>query len=211
MKRVIHIDNFQSVSLLQLNGNVKVIRNDPSLPFVFLFDENHDNENECIDKNIENAKELISNTNIEIIGVESLAGGRDWNEDTREYVTDDSNEKYYREVTLKKWKSNCTRFADELSNIYPSLVFGVESVGMMNSIEDPNDRIMHQKRSKHFIITLFGIYHDQKLNGNLILNSGSNHNDDIETWILNGEIDAIAGTRSNYVRIDTINHNYERI
>ena len=207
--------NFQDLGInlpLKLFGDSRILCGEQ--PIVFLIDENHDNLNSCIDRNIQNAKELITNANVEIIGVESLAGGKEWDEETQNYVTDDCNEKYYKEVLLKQYKNNCPKFANDLCENYRHLIVGVESIGMTGKIEmdfqkgNPfyeqpvSSHPLHKERSKHFIKTLFEYYNSRQLIGNLILNCGSNHNSDIEEWIRNGEIDAIANHKASYVRLN---------
>jgi hypothetical protein len=202
---------------IELFGNVTILRSGESFHTLFLFDESHDNINDCIDKNIENARILLFSANITLVGVESLAGGKEWDEDDQKYVPDNSNEKYYAEYILKDWKNNCTRFCDELCKSNPQVVVGVESVGMMNKIEvdlyDNNsvdsikaikEHPLQVERSRHFISTLFDVFGSRSCCGNIILNCGSDHNNHIEEWIRNGEIDRIAGTKANYVRISTI-------
>lgn len=218
MKKECSLKDIMIEASLELYGSVSMLKKIGNAPIVFLFDENHNNLNDCIEKNIENAKILISNANIVLVGVESLAGGKEWDEETCHYVTDNSNEKYYREVIMNGWTSNCTTFCDEISKSNPQLVFGVESIGMMNKIETDiytqqpvcqstaiKSHPLTKERSKHFILTLFNIYVSTKLKGNIILNCGSDHNTHIEEWIINDEIDNIVGIRANYVRINTFN------
>ena len=215
MKKEYDLKNIGIDEPLELFGSLTNLSIYYKAPIVFLFDEHHGNKNDCIIKNIENAKSLINNVNIALIGVESLAGGTEWDEETGDYVTDDLNEKYYKEVIINGWKNNCTTFCDALSINNSHLIIGVESVGMMNKIEvdiyndNPADisnaitnHPLSKLRSKHFIKTLLEHYSSKQLTGNLILNCGSNHNEHIEEWIKGGEIDEIVGVKATYVRIN---------
>lgn len=211
------LPNLGLQAIFNFQMKLQVLRYENGLPFVFLIDEHHGNLNDCINKNIFIAKEFIANENVVLVGVESKAGGKDWDEETNEYVTNDLKEKFYTEVLLRDFKSSCTKFADELSEEYSHLVFGVESIGMSDKVtsdicyekqENMSNAILNhpltRERSKHFIKSLFEIYSKNNLKGNLILNCGRNHNSDIQDLIKSGEIDKIAGLRANYIRINTI-------
>ncbi len=215
MKKKYDTKNIGIYKPLELFGSITNLSISYKAPIVFLFDEHHGNENDCIIKNIENAKSLIRDGNIVLIGVESLAGGTEWDEETGDYVTDDLNEKYYKEVIINRWKNNCTTLSDALSIENTHMIIGVESVGMMNKIEvdiyidNPVDirnfitkHYLSKLRSKHFIKTLLEHYSSKQLIGNLILNCGSNHNEHIEEWINSGEIDEIVGVKATYLRIN---------
>jgi hypothetical protein len=214
MKKAIDLKNIGIEKPLELFGSLTNLNGSDNAPIVFLFDEHHGNENDCIIKNIENAKTLINNANIVLIGVESLAGGVEWSEETGNYVQDDYNEKWYAEG-LKKYRNDHTEFLDELIKEYSSLIAGVESIGMMNKIEvdfynaNLSGKVevahhLHLERSRHFIKTLFDTYRIRQLSGNLILNCGSNHNRHIEEWVKSGEIDEIVDIRATYVRINNL-------
>lgn len=216
MKKDYNLNEIGIENPVNLHGSVKKIRIENDAPVVFLLDEHHGNVNDCIIKNIENAKTLISDCNVVLIGVESLAGGKEWDEETKEYATDNLNEKYYKEVIVKGWKSNCTTFYDELSKEYSHLIIGVESVGMMNKIEvdiynqNPQDQssaiqshTLTRLRSKHFIQTIFDYYTATQLTGNIILNCGSEHNSHIQEWVRNGEIDQIIGLKATFISLNT--------
>lgn len=216
MKQIYDLSQMGLSDAIELSGNLTIVRDMGIAPIVFLFDEHHGNLNNCIDKNIQNAEILITNANIALVGVESLAGGKEWDEETEDYVVDDSNERYYKEYILKDWKSNCTKFSDEVIKISHEIVLGVESVGMMNKVEvdiidsNPIDQSaairshpLTRLRSKHFISTIGEKYKRDNLNGNIILNCGSEHNDHIIEWVNSGEIDTIIGMHANYVRLNT--------
>ncbi|WP_289028505.1 hypothetical protein [uncultured Algoriphagus sp.] len=203
-------------SKTKLHGKLTIINKNGNGPVVFLFDEHHGNLNDCITRNIENARTLISNCNIELIGVESLAGGIEWDKETEDYVEDDSNERVYKEFTIKGWKNGCTTFSDSLYQDNSGLIIGVESVGMMDKTEldiinsnpeDQNEAIKNHPltklRSKHFIQTLLNHYISNNLKGNIILNCGKNHNSHIQEWIETGEINQIVGINAIYVRLNT--------
>lgn len=199
---------------LNILGSYKILLIEKNAPIVFLIDEHHDNINNCIDNNILNAKELLEKGNVSIIGVESLAGGKKWDEEINDYseegFADKLEAKYYTD-----WKSSCTKFADELNIDNLEKVFGVECIGMMNKIEtDLYDGVyecvtnhpLNRKRSKHFIRTLFEKRNELKLEGNIVLNCGSNHNSDIESMIISGKIEEIADCKASYIRLNAIEH-----
>ncbi|HET6225103.1 MAG TPA: hypothetical protein VFF27_02420 [Bacteroidia bacterium] len=204
--------NFMEVGIkspLNLNGDLQTLRNEAGLPIVFLIDESHDNLNSCINKNIENAIELIKNADVRIIGVESRYGGKLWNEGDEEYEEENDNANDY--------KGGCTTFEDGLKEEYENYLFGVESFGIMSkiacsfgkgngldSIDKISDHHLNKLRSKHFIKTLFEHHQANEVKGNLLLNCGRDHNTHIEEWIKSGEIDEIANHRANYIRINTI-------
>lgn len=200
---------------ISLEGNLRILSEEIGLPTVFLFDEHHENLNSCIDKNIENAKELINKGDVVIVGVESLAGGKSWDSEKQRYSENYSNKKmddYYANI----YKSDHAKFINELNINYSKYIHGVESFGMMHRIGEDflagkdyyeteiPDHPLHKTRSEHFIRTLFEYYTLKNLKGNLILNCGSNHNAHIEEWVNNNEIDEIVNFRANYIRINTI-------
>ena len=215
MKQEYTFNLFNEYVTVTLYSLATVLRNEENLPTVFLLDENHDNINNCIDKNVDNAMELIAKANVRIVGVESLAGGKEWDRETQKYAENNYNEKWYEE-SVKLYKNSCTHFANEVKALYPGYVVGVESIGMMNRVADDYSNNLHRKetgrhalmatRSAHFIKTLFEQYSSKSDSYNLILNCGSEHNTDIENWINSGEIDEIAGTKANYIRINSINN-----
>jgi len=196
---------------LQIIGSLDIIREEENLPTVLLFDEHHENLNNCIDKNIVNAIELISKGNVNRIGVESLAGGKSWDSQNQVY-SDNYPDKKFDDKLASTYTSSSVKFAVEVRKYNSEIIYGVESFGMMHrlsldfDIDNSNvsSHPLHKERSKHFIQTLFENY-DFK-NGNIfILNCGSNHNDHIEEWVANGEIDKIVGIKANYIRINTVN------
>lgn len=201
---------------VELIGRLTFLRTEENLPIVFLVDEHHGNPNSCIEKNIANAFELIEKAKVVLVGVESLAGGRSWDPENQEYSNDYFNKKFDDHLA-KGYKNTVTKFADEVEKHSRSIVCGVESFGMMHRIgedclegnfhfgKDVSLHPLNESRSKHFIETLFENYNLKGLQGNLILNCGSNHNSHIEQWVINGEIDDIVGIRANYIRINTIN------
>lgn len=215
MQRVFNLQNIGIETPLNLEGDLRILREEKGLPIVFLFDEHHENLNNCIDKNKENARELIDKGSIKLVGVESFAGGKAWDYDKQTYDELYLDRKF-DECFIKLYKSNCILFADCIIKINPNLITGVECWGMMRRIpydftegkkyfgKEIATHHLHKERSKHFIETLFEKRNRLNLDGNLILNCGSNHNTHIEEWINSGEIDEIAKFRANYVRINTI-------
>lgn len=204
-------DDLSKLSLpldLQLIGHVQLLKFIKDAPIVFLLDENHGNLNNCINNNIINAEILITKAEIGIVGVESLAGGEEWERDTETYYDQESDRFYFKQVS--EYVSDCTMFVNGLHPSFTHLLQGVESINILDRIfELPviegQRHPSHKKRSKHFIKTLFESYSLEKISGNLILNCGIEHNDDIEGWINSNEIDTITEVVASYVRINTIN------
>ncbi len=194
-----------------LIGKIELLSFDENATTIlFLFDEHHENLNDCINNNILNAIELIENGNVNIVGVESLAGGESWDCENQIY-SDDYQNKKLDDVFAEKYKSSCTKFADNLALYSKDVIFGVECFGMMHSIvEDISlgkyiDVISHPlniERSKHFVKTVVNNYPLKK--GNMIINCGSNHNNHIAKWVKSGEIDQLIEMKINYVRINTM-------
>lgn len=192
---------------LNLEGQVSLIRIVENAPTIFLFDEIHNNL-DSININIRNAFELIEKANIEIVGVESHSGGRNWNELENEY--DDT--RYPPNI----WVNIKPNMYEEINNLYPGLAHGVESHGMLTklgeliakgqlNINDVGDHPLNQLRSRHFIITLFNLREELNFNKNAILNCGLNHNNHFEEMIRTCEIDEITNSEANYIRINTAN------
>lgn len=187
----------------KLSGVVRLIKYEDGAPVIFLFDENHDNPNSSIEKSIENAKMLINEANIILVGVESLAGGSYWDNVSECYEEDP--DKHYRE-DVRKFTNGCTTFADGVNKFGESLIVGVESVEIHYRVSgvDENERMrLHELRTKHFIKTLLEEYRNQGGSGNMILNCGMDHNSRIEKWVENGGVDEMTNSQFTYVRINT--------
>ncbi|GEM_PF-5456576 len=191
---------------LELEGQFEMVHFEENAPILFLFDEHHGNQNECIDRNIRNAETLIEHTDVQLIGVESHAGGVEWDQHDKKYVTNDLNEKFYRQA-VADYRSGCTAFVDGLAQ-HGGLIQGVESEGMIGKQhtqgETEGRNPLNELRSRHFIKTLGEEYITRGLEGNLILNCGSEHNNDIVRWINDESIEDIVGFKATYVRINTI-------
>ena len=166
-------------------------------------DETH--EAECIRQNIANAKELIQKCNISLIGVESHLGSYLWDDCfTHDYTTDFDNGENLMPV------NTYPEFADQL-RIFGVPIVGVECQGLANELEcnlvdAPNgeplgERPFNIKRSEHFLRTLFQLYAQRRLSGNLILNIGGNHNSHIENWILTGTVVKISEREVTFIRL----------
>jgi hypothetical protein len=210
----------QLIKILQeLKGRFNILSFQEGLPIVFLFDEKHKNLIST-EFNISNAIELIQKANVQLIGVESLAGGKEWDDESENYVQNDDNIKWYNKC-LSEYKNDFTVFADELSTNYNEMIYGVESIGMIDkteldvieeyknlNIEETRKYIKTHKltfeRSKHFIKTLIELYISKKLKGNLILNCGLDHNTHIEQWIKKNMIYKIINGDYSFVRLNTI-------
>jgi hypothetical protein len=212
MMKDYNLSNIGIVTTLNLFGSLTMLNNSDNCPIVFLFDENHDNPNECFNKNAANAKELIEKANVVLVGVESHLGGREWDQYEEGYLEDSE----YGFVCEKTRTNTHPEFAYALAKIYPNMVYGVESFGLLGKIQsdyavnhpravdkEVRDHEFQKERSRHFIKTLFEIYNKIYANGNLILNCGRDHNSHIEEWIEDGQIDEIAGIKARYIRIYT--------
>jgi hypothetical protein len=207
---------------LDISGDIKLLNDfERGLPILFLLDENH-NDTVSITKNVENALQLVSDASVVIIGVETYAGGKEWCRETQNYVTDDVNEKEYRELDIPSHTNSYPQFADTIKKQHPDKIYGVESIGMFNKIieessmvekterdEFVNSHKLHFERSKHFIKSLFEDFVSINTTGNLILNCGSDHNNHIESWIKDGSIDEISKFKANYIRINTFSNQRE--
>lgn len=188
---------------LNLCGSIKILTDE--IPTVFLIDEEHHNE-KGTENNIANAIELITKANVQIIGIESQYGGTYWIEFDEKYSDDDIFDKG-KDVSLT---NDYTVFADSLRNNYDKYIYGVESFEIASKLEcskiegDIKDHPLNIKRSEHMIRTLFEHRTRNKIEGNLILNCGCNHNTHIQEWFKSGEIDNITKVKANYVRINAI-------
>ncbi len=176
-------------------------------PIVYLIDERH-HHNDSIDDNIRIANQLIANNNVRLIGLESHYGGY-------EYDNGENRYKYKAYVkalaTSDNIANDCLRFEEGLIGENFTKV-GVENEGLSTKMEvevssnplyggRPQLHINNIYRSLHFIITLFEEYRRRNIDGNLILNCGSNHNNHIQKFIEQRIIDGITGTPASYYRI----------
>lgn len=181
------------------------------IPTVFLIDEDHSNINNSIQLNIENAISLINNSNVILIGVESLAGGMSWNKTTGEFDVDSLDDKEYLKHR-NNYRNDCVIFMEGLLE-FEDLLTGVENIDIFDTIHvdvsfgrfpDVESHPLNIKRSKHFIQTLIVEYINRNQGGNMILNCGRDHNNHFANWIHNQEINQIVGEDLNYVRISTL-------
>lgn len=209
MSKIHDLNKFGISSPVKLIGEIKILRCEEGIPTIFLFDEHHGNLNNCIDKNILNAKELIKNGNVGLVGVESLAGGKAWDPENQVY-SEHYFDKKLDDTFIKTYKSDSPQFANEISKVLANGVCGVECWAMTHRIQKDSlaekylgaaDNPLNIKRSEHFIKTLFANYNTTI--GNLILNCGSHHNDHIEEWISTKTIDSLIGLKANYIRTNT--------
>lgn len=198
---------------LILIGSIEILHIETNSPIVFLIDETHDNLN-SINDNVQNAIELIKKAKVDIVGVESHRGGKQWGDYDEVYrpTVEIRNVKQF-----KKSVNTCPNFAIQIPGIYQDFVFGVEHEGMFNKIHcnlsvDDNpyfgkpvvNHPLNIERSKHFIRTLFEIRERVNGKGNLILNCGSNHNTHIKELIKKSEIEDITLYKASYIRLNTI-------
>lgn len=204
------LKNYGIEEPVEVIGSLTFLKFKTGLPTVFLFDEHHGNLNNCINKNIANAIELITKGHVVLVGVESLAGGKSWDYKNQKY-SEVYPDKKLDDFFVKNYKSSVTKFAVEVAKNFKNGIRGIECFGMMHIImedivldkyQEVQSHPLNIERSKHFIKTLFESYNVK--DGNLILNCGSEHNTHIVNWINNGEIDGITGIEANYIRINTI-------
>jgi len=203
------MDNNTTVSSTPSLPEINIIYRRESVirPIVYLIDEHH-HHNDSIDDNIRIANQLIANNNVRLIGLESHYGGYEYDNGTHRYDYND-----YRDplVNADNTANNCLRFEQGLVGDNLTLV-GVENEGLSSEIEQDvwDKRISSENislhvnniyRSIHFITTLFEEYRRRNINGNLILNCGSNHNSHIQMFIEQRIIDGITGTPASYYRI----------
>lgn len=195
-----------------LYGNLEIIQIVQDSPTVFLIDENHDNPNDCIAKNAANAMKLIEFGNVVLVGVESHSGGQEWDQYDECYI----DEFEYHLVSKSTATNTCPEFANSLVQFHPNKVYGVESFGLLSRIEtdygegnirslgvDVRSHVFQRERSRHFIRTLFDMHEKFNLDGNMILNCGSDHNSHIEEWIRSGEIEEISRKRASFIRLNS--------
>jgi hypothetical protein len=207
-------------SLSNLEGTSEILYFEEGLPIVFLFDENHDDEN-VIQRNIINAGSLIDNADVELVGVESRFGGQFWSEKTRTYGGPPNEIRLYNDQVELANNQNAliaTRinmFERWVNQIEGITFTGIDSLNMTNVISDLwNNREINEEtmvnhpinimRSIHFIKTILEVHNDEQINGNIIINCGRDHNIHIENMINNPEIEIISAHRASYVRINTI-------
>lgn len=190
---------------LLIVGDLQVLLPGTDIPIVFLIDENHGSP-ECIQQNIANAKELLSKAGVMLVGVESHAGGKEW---------DGHEGRYNSRFDLGEDKnavSNCPGFANEMRSS-SARVLGVESRSMSDEQQGDfcvggswygkpeKDHPLNERRSEHFLRTLFDLRRTHGLSGNLVLNAGGDHNSHIAKWITEGSVAAKAGQAAAYVRL----------
>lgn len=207
MKNKFNLQEIGMPQILELYGNVRIIRKIENAQIIFLFDENHDNPNDCFNKNIENAKELIDKANIGLIGVEGITGGKEW---------DQYNECYTNKNEGQTKISTHLEFASSILEEHPNLVVGVDSFGLCGKIEsdfavnhprainrEVRTHPFQKERSKHFIRTLIDIKKNKNIVGNMILNCGSDHNNHIRDLINCTEFDEQNISDITFVRLNS--------
>lgn len=190
---------------IRIVADLRILLPGMGVPVVFLIDENH-GSGDCIKQNLAIARELIEKATVKLIGVESHAGGEEW---------DVHEERYNGKFDMGEDTnaiSDCPKFADEMRSS-AAKVLGVESRSM--SEEQQGDfcvggswygkqekhHPLNEKRSEHFLRTLFELRRRHDLTGNLILNAGGDHNSHIESWIKDGTVETKARHKAAYVRL----------
>lgn len=192
---------------VDLVGNVAPVFAVQNLPIVFLLNENHSIP-DCIQQNVANARELVRNANVTLVGVESHQGGCEW---------DDYDECYYNPERFNPGTdphpvSEHPEFANSLRDSGATVV-GVECLGMANKEHcdfapggqwhgrAERDHPLNRSRSEHFLKTLFELWRRNGGAGNVILNAGGDHISHIEDWIKDGTAERIAGQKATYLHI----------
>ena|GEM_PF-4719660 len=165
----------------------------PGARIVFLFDEHHLTP-QCIAENIQNAQILIDNVDVNYLYVESHAAGQ---------AADP--------LTVV---SGSPQFADHFIALGNVGIEGVENRELFDQQHidvgalllwpgitlraHPYDRV----RSHCFIGSLFRSWRGEGMTGNVVLNAGRHHIDDIGDMINGGEIDTLTGVPAvTYIRI----------
>jgi len=188
----------KSVNVL---GNLTILKSGKDGPVLFLIDERH--EPDCIEQNVFNARALVAGCNVSFAGVESEYGGYEWDQYDEKYL--DRCDPGNRGVRANDYPG----FASELKNSNV-IVFGVECHGLSGALErvkseqkllEVGNHPLNVARSEHFIRTLFQLRLAHRLDGNMILNVGGNHNTHIAQWIGDGSIETKAGQKAAYVRL----------
>ena len=185
------IDGLETI---EVEGALTKVRIVAGAPIAFLFDEHH-TTSQCIAENIQNAQTLIDNAGVGRLYVESHAAGQ---------AAD--------QLTLV---SGAPQFANHffvsLGNVE---VEGVENHELFDQQHldvgaplhwpgitlrsHPYDRV----RSHCFIASLFRNWRAAEMAGNVVLNAGRHHIDDVCDMIQWGEIDVLTGVAAvTYIRI----------
>lgn len=178
---------------IDVEGALTKVRIIAGAPIAFLFDEHHTTP-QCIAENIQNAQTLIDNANVTRLYVESHVAGQ----------TAD-------QLTLV---NAAPQFADHFIALGNVEVEGVENRELFDQQHldlgapllwpgitlrsHPYDRV----RSHCFIASLFRNWRGAELAGNVLLNAGRHHVDDVCDMIQWGEIDVLTGVAAvSYIRI----------
>ncbi len=155
-----------------------IIKHEEEKPYIFLLDEYHKNGLVIAD-NIEIAKTLIHEQGVYLIGVEDYSSKND------PYTGNVSHAMDYNSALLPD--ANCitddeTPFADALLKCGIPVV-GVDSSGCKDDIilsfngkPFNSDYPANLCRSKNFVLSLFVERAERRLNCNVLINCGSDHN-----------------------------------
>jgi hypothetical protein len=178
---------------IEVEGALTKVRIVAGAPIVFLFDEHHTTP-QCITENIQNAQTLIDDAGVTRLYVESHLAGQ---------AAD--------QLTLV---SGAPQFADHFIALGNVEVEGVENRELFDQQHldvgapflwpgitlrsHPYDRV----RSHCFIAGLFRSWRAAEMAGNVVLNAGRHHIDDVCDMIHWGEIDVLTGVAAvTYIRI----------
>lgn len=171
------------------DGILKVLREEPGHPTVFLLDEHH--HHPSVEANIA-LGEIILPKRIAVLGVESHFARGDISEENR------ANED--------------PRFANHFHS-KGRCVVGVESQQLFELLKsdvkegrwpDIKTHPYNYLRSHFFLFELFQAWRlggDKFAPYHMLLNAGRYHNDHIELMVNRGEVDEIAGQKASYVRV----------
>ena len=189
-------------TLMELCGSMKVLLSEPDAPIVFLIDERHKHV-ESTDENIANARVLVRDADVTLIGVESHEGGCKWDDLAGDYSKWDYHNGEDAQA-INDWPNFADamrRSAWKVVGVECSYLFDQQQGDFLFSNTQIQENRLNPDRSKHFIRTLLDLRSRNNLMGNLILNAGSEHQNHIEEWINDGTIESIAGQKASYVRL----------
>jgi hypothetical protein len=164
-------------------------------PTVFLFDEYH-LYNALIDDNVAIAKTLIQIAGVTLTGVEGFAGDRITLQDIMVPVSE-------------RCFSRGIRFTSAMLACLGMEVVGVDSPELSRRIEEdcqqgkwaPENHPAEELRSEHMVKTIIG---KLQARGNVkaaILNAGADHNDDIQTIVLDAKRNRVGAGTVSFIRV----------
>lgn len=163
------------LATLPFPPRVTVVPGAPDAPIVFLLDENHDVFG-SIKENIANASALVSGAGVMAIGIENVPAGHD------DFAATQASSPYFLPIPNQPAPAGPFERAIREQGYR---VVGIDSPGWIDQIV--TDCGEHQsagaakhpgqvERSKHFVRALFEDFQASRSTGNLLINSGADHN-----------------------------------